>query len=130
MGLIVNELQKTNRSPLVSAVVVFYFRSFDDDDEVGPICTLGAAPPMAIVSGEAFSCEMSGNFCWRRLNSFSLSVVSCDARLAVIVDSSGGGGLFSISDFTLSRHSTFKSGFTAASVEHVEDDADGGFGSK
>ena len=90
-----------------------------------------AAAPIAFDNGDAFSCEMSVNVCCRRLNSLSLSVVSCDeedATLCVLFDRDDGrGGLFSISGLTLSRHSSFRSGFTAAlaSVDDVDEDADG-----
>jgi hypothetical protein len=54
----------------------FYFLNFDEDDDEGPICTLFVVPPIAIVNGDAFSCDMSVNVCCRRLNSFNLSVVN------------------------------------------------------
>jgi hypothetical protein len=71
---------------------------------------------------------MSVNVCCRRLNSFSLSVVNCDDPV-VVVD---GGGLFSTSNLIFSLHSIFKSGFATvfASVDDVDDDVDGGLGSK
>ncbi len=99
----------------------FYFRNFVDDDDVGPIC-VPLAPPTAIVNGVAFSCVIS----CRRLYSFNLSVVNCDVPF---VD----GALFSTSGLTLSRHSCFKFGFTVvilASLDDVDDDDDGGLGSK
>jgi len=110
----------------------YYFRNFDDDEEDGPICTLFVAPPIAIVNGDAFSCDMSVNVCCRRLNSFNLSVVNCDDPVVVIDGGSGSGGLFSVSNFILSLHSFFKSVLPAvfASVDEVDDDVDGGLGSK
>jgi hypothetical protein len=116
----------------------FYFRNFDDDEDDGPICTLFVVPPIAIVNGDAFSCDMSVNVCCRRLNSFNLSVVNCDGPVIVVDDDGGsgggggGGGLFSISNLILSLHSVFKSRFAAvlASVDEVDDDVDGGFASK
>jgi hypothetical protein len=113
----------------------FYFRNFDDDEDDGPICTLFVVPPIAIVNGDAFSCDMSVNVCCRRLNSFNLSVVNCDEPVVVVVvvdGGGGGGGLFSISNFIFSLHSIFKSGLTAvfASVDEVDDDVEGGFASE
>jgi hypothetical protein len=109
----------------------YYFRNFDDDDEDGPICTLFVAPPIAIVNGIAFSCDMSVNVCCRRLNSFNLSAVNCDDPAVVIDVGGGGGGLFSVSNLILSLHSFFKSVLPAvfASVDEVDDDVDGGLGS-
>jgi len=109
----------------------YYFRNFDDDDEDGPICTLFVAPPIAIVNGVAFSCDMSVNVCCRRLNSFNLSVVNCDDPAVVIDGGGSGGGLFSVSNLILSLHSFFKSVLPAvfASVDEVDDDVDGGLGS-
>ena len=102
------------------------FRSFEDDDDDGPICAWLPAPPVAIVSGAAFSCERSVRVCCRRLNSFSLSVVNCEwlAEDDVCI----AGGLFSMSVFTLSRDSVLSSGW--ASFEDVEDDAEGGLASE
>lgn len=103
-----------------------YFRNLVDDDDVGPIC-VPVAPPTVIVNGVAFSCVIS----CRRLYSFNLSVVNCDVPFVVVVV--GSGGLFSVSILTLSRHSSFKSGFTfviLASLDDVDDDDDGGLASK
>ena len=76
-----------------------------------------------MVNGDAFSCETSR----RRLNSLSFSVVNCDVPLV-------NGDLFSASTFTLSKHSTFKSALpaaaTLASFEEVDDEVEGGLGSK
>jgi hypothetical protein len=118
----------------------FYFRNFDDDEDDGPICTLFVVPPIEIVNGDAFSCDMSVKVCCRRLNSFNLSVVNCDNPVVVVVvdvndddddSGGGGGGLFSISNLIFSLHSIFKSGLTAAfaSVDEVDDDVEGGFAS-
>ena len=89
-----------------------------DDDDVGPICA-PLVPPIAIVNGAAFSCVMS----CRRLNSFNLSVVNCD--VALVVDD----GFFPRSVLTLSRFSSFKSGFPdailLASLDDVDDGDDG-----
>ncbi len=106
---------------LNSNKILFYLRNFVDDDDVGPIC-VPLAPPTAIVNGVAFSCVKS----CRRLYSFNLSVVNCDV---LFVD----GGLFSASILTLSRHSSFKSGFAdviLASLDDVDDDDDGGLASE
>lgn len=74
---------------------------------------------------------MSVNVCCRRLNSLSLSAVNCDDPV-VVDNGGGGGGLFSISIFIFSLHSSFKSEFAAgfASVDDVDDDAEGGLPSK
>lgn len=113
-------------------VNIDYFLNFDDDDDDGPICTLFVGPPIAIVSADAFSCDVSVNVCCRKLNSFNLSVVNWDGPDVVVVGGKGGGGLFSISSLTLSIHSIFKSGFTTvfASADEVDDDVDGGLASK
>jgi len=98
-----------------------YFRNFVDDDDIGPVC-FPLAPPTAIVNGVAFSSDV---LC-RRLNSFNLPVGICDVPFVA-------GGLFSTLTLTLSRHSSFKSGFPdviLASFDDVDDDVDGGFGSK
>ena len=58
-----------------------YFRNFDDEDDDGPICTLFVDPLMAIVNGDAFSCDISVSVCCRTLNSLSLSIVNCDGRV-------------------------------------------------
>ena len=116
----------------------YYFRSLDEEEDDGPICTLFVAPPIAIVRGEAFSCDKSVKVCCRRLNSLSLSVVNCDddddAVAATVDDDAGGGGggLFSISNLTLSLHSVFKSDFTVAlaSADEVDDDAEGGLATR
>ncbi len=114
----------------------FYLRNFVDDEDVAPICTLFVEPLIAIDNGDAFSCDMSVNVCCRRLNSFNLSVVSCDEPAVVVVNDGGGGGggggLFSISNFIFSFGSSFKSGLAAvfASADDVEDDVEGGFASK
>ena len=70
--------KKKNKMILLNFKIKFfyYFRNFDDDDDDGPICTLFVVPPIAIVNGVAFSCDMSVNVCCRRLNSFNLSVVN------------------------------------------------------
>lgn len=116
----------------------YYFRSLDDEEDDGPICTLFVDPPIAIVRGGAFSCDKSVKVCCRRLNSLSLSVVNCDDdAVAATVDdddddTGGGGGLFSISNLTLSLHSVFKSDFTVAlaSADEVDDDTEGGLASR
>jgi hypothetical protein len=107
---------------LNSNKIIFYFRNFVDDDDVGPIC-MPLVPPTAIVNGVAFSCVMS----CRRLNSFNLSAANCDETLFV------DGGLFSTLFLTLSKFSSFKSGFPdviLTSLDDVDDDDDGGLASK
>ncbi len=106
---------------LNSNQILFYFRNFVDDDDVGPI-RVPLAPPTAIVNGVAFSCVIS----CRRLYSFNLSVVNCDVPF---VD----GDLFSASILTLSTHWSFKSGFADVilpSLDDVDDDDDGGLASE
>lgn len=96
-----------------------------------------------MVNGDVFSCEISARLCCRRLNSFSLSVVNCDVTIVVVVvverrDEDDDvlrvvvGGLFSISVFTLSKLSIFKSGLTVgfASFDDVDEEVDGGLPSK
>ena len=88
---------------------------------MGPAC-VPLAPPTAIVNGAAFSSDIS----CRRLKSFSLPVVNCVAPLVV-------GGLFSTLTLTLSRHSSFKSGFIdvwLASFDDVDEDEDAGLPSE
>ena len=101
--------------------LVAYLRNFDEDDEMGPACAPDA-PPTAMVSGAAFSSDMS----CRRLKSFNLPAVNCDVPFV-------GGGLFSTFTLTLSSDSSFKSGFAEAlfaSFDDVDEDDDAGLPSE
>lgn len=46
-------------------IILSYFRNFEDEDDDGPTCILFITPPIAIVNGDAFSCDMSVNVCCR-----------------------------------------------------------------